>query len=864
MRWNLKLLFWSIAVEAICCLALGQSMARGDEGLYSAEFADGSRIVAGKLTDWGVIDHPRLDGRSLHDPANPVRWLRRDSAGQPAAPDAFLEMIGGDVLPGRVVAAGASTTVEEGDIGAHLLVEPTTPISRPDGLPRGTVRILTRWLRRVVWQRRPHDAFQPATLFFKDGRQLAFRSIRFRGDGLSVLTDDGRRDARFADLVELDMPSSDWWNAYFEQVALLTPDCRQRLVRYTTVDGLRATVSPDRFLVLPWGNPNDQDFWFQAIQPAWSLDPFFLKHTRIVLRQYFGPQQVPLSMIEPARTLLRSALAVGWPPKIDRNVQGSKLTSGSNDYAWGIGTQAYTEMEFPMPSCAASFHSRVGLDRVVGRGGCARAIVYADHPNGQPLFQSDHLIGSSNVVDTGILPLNPAAPDSRLVIVSHPDSADRPQGADPLDIRDVVDWLEPEVNLDLEKLRAEVRSRAERIVPGLDGWKISQDGGAGGETGPVAFASRWDDATQAFEFEFRPTAAAATLTRSIAIGPDQNWLLLYVNRNQAERITSPTHATVRINGQPVDQFEVPARWQADPPPQQLAVEKYHDQTINLEVRLEPRDDKSFVDWRSMIVVNRLPTLFEVFEDEVQPPIALTAAAGDAAVVTSDHYSGAASIKVSGESGKDGVGQLSNLNLPIRENPRFGEYRYLRFAWRKVGGGQIGLDLDFLQADNGQKHDADRWQRVDALRRLAAAAAEERQLASVIQMFDAHPIATPEGAIASSGMRRQLAQIKRVESSLKSELDEMSQAVEAGAAGGTPLHLRYFAGEANAAPPGADIRSVKLAEREPDQWLIVTCDLARDCGNGQLRSISLVSRGGEALLDHVYLARTPQDFDRIGK
>ena len=58
-----------------------------------------------------------------------------------------------------------------------------------------------------------------------------------------------------------------------------------------------------------------------------------------------------------------------------------------------------------------------------------------------------------------------------------------------------------------------------------------------------------------------------------------------------------------------------------------------------------RGDKSFVDWRSLAMVDRLPTLVEVFEDEVQRPIKLTAAEGEAAVTTFDRYSGTAWIKV---------------------------------------------------------------------------------------------------------------------------------------------------------------------------------------------------------------------------
>ena len=157
----------------------------------------------------------------------------------------------------------------------------------------------TRWLRRVVWQRRSNDQYEPSTLFFKDGRQLAFRSIRFRSDSVSALTDTGRREIPLSDLAELHMPRMDWWNAYFEQVAMLTPDCKLRLMRMQTLDGLQATVSPDRMQVTAWGDPNNQEQWYQAVQPAWSMDPLFLRHARMLMRQFFGPHEVPLSLIEP-------------------------------------------------------------------------------------------------------------------------------------------------------------------------------------------------------------------------------------------------------------------------------------------------------------------------------------------------------------------------------------------------------------------------------------------------------------------------------------------------------------------------------------------------------------------------------------
>ena len=99
----------------------------------------------------------------------------------------------------------------------------------------------------------------------------------------------------------------------------------------------------------------------------------------------------------------------------------------------------------------------------------------------------------------------------------------------------------------------------------------------------------------------------------------------------------------------------------------------------------------------MALVERLPTLAEVFEDAAQPPVRFTAT-GKAEIATFDRYSGTACIKVSGP---DAAGALANLNLPISENPRFGEYRYIRFAWRKRGGREIALDLNFDVSADGK-------------------------------------------------------------------------------------------------------------------------------------------------------------------
>ena len=143
---------------------------RRRKSLYTAEMTDGQRVTGGHLTGWGSDDLPKLNGRPLHDLANPIRWLKRETADQPAMPTAYLEMVGGDVMPGRTIGLGPSSTLQEGELGSFLLVEPTTPVNRPDGPPRATVRsadalaaahrlaaAVARSIRAVdaVFQRRP-------------------------------------------------------------------------------------------------------------------------------------------------------------------------------------------------------------------------------------------------------------------------------------------------------------------------------------------------------------------------------------------------------------------------------------------------------------------------------------------------------------------------------------------------------------------------------------------------------------------------------------------------------------------------------------------------------------------------------------
>ncbi len=112
-----------------------------------------------------------------------------------------------------------------------------------------------------------------------------------------VLLAEGTRRVPFSDIAELHLPARGAWDAYYETLAVLSADCTARLMRIETFAGLVATTSLSRFQARAIsGDPHG---WFHLLEPAWSLDPFWVRHTSVQWRRFFLPQEVPLSQIEP-------------------------------------------------------------------------------------------------------------------------------------------------------------------------------------------------------------------------------------------------------------------------------------------------------------------------------------------------------------------------------------------------------------------------------------------------------------------------------------------------------------------------------------------------------------------------------------
>ena len=97
----------------------------------------------------------------------------------------------------------------------------------------------------------------------------------------------------------------------------------------------------------------------------------------------------------------------------------------------------------------------------------------------------------------------------------------------------------------------------------------------------------------------------------------------------------------------------------------------------------PAADSSPVEYRAIETTAQLPTLYRVFEERDAIP-------QEATIVDDDRHAGTRSVRF--VAGKEHLWPLP-APLRIRERPEWGEFRFIRFAVRKSGGGQTSLAFE---------------------------------------------------------------------------------------------------------------------------------------------------------------------------
>ena len=353
------------------------------------------------------------------------------------------------------------------------------------------------------------------------------------------------------------------------------------------------------------GNANT---WHHILQPVWSLDPLWIPFRGIHTRWSFAPEQVPLCRVPPDSTVSPPFL----PRCINRNSAGRPLRSGGDEYAWGFAVHAYSELRFPLPKCAKAFRSRIGLDGIVESGGCARARVYVGSTGGKSVYESPLLVGSKKTVDTGRVPLNlPPTGPRLLVLQADPVNRGSPPGADPLNIRDKLDWLDPRIELDKTALQEQVRLHVGPLIAASPGWALRLD-----RRGVYTWTSRLDTTEQPGVRRFRTMLQARgqplTVWREMKIGPADKWLAVYLGVPAGEN-PRPDAVALRVGERQVQARTVPVRqlWQGRPAPLLFPLDEYQGKKLTLELN-QPAGGKP-LHWQAVSTAADLPPAYRLAE-----------------------------------------------------------------------------------------------------------------------------------------------------------------------------------------------------------------------------------------------------------
>jgi len=766
---------------------------------YAAQFLDGTRVEEAEVRDWfEPASAPKIGGKPLFDPNNPVRWIIDRQ--QPTSNEAAMavEFHGGDRLVGEVVAFVPDSGLSYEQRPAHLVVRPLSELQPPEDPQLSEVRVNLDWLRRVIWQRSAAEEYRPGTAWLRSGGMYTYRTLRWSEGSVTLLTADGVKEISFADLAEIHLPKLDSWACYYEQLAVLSPTLGSRLVQSETMDGSRWTTSLERFQARHHGDRNRPEQWYQFLQPAWSLDPIWLRYRTIRAWRFHAPTDVPLSNLLPIEVRRQSVFGSGWNWRTNQNVQRGPLQSATQEYGWGFGVQASCDLTFEWPEIARAWRTQYGLDRVAGPGGFARLAFLVGQ--GQPIGPQPNVQGSQFVGDTGWLSLPTLPADQRrLLLRADMAHTDRPPESDPFDVRDAVNWYEPEIRLDPAALAVEVQGRGLGRLSGLHGWAMT----------PIDLRSlrlvNTLDNIHARDPQFRLTTGTPdrfyTVTRKLKVGAQHRWLSI-----AASRFTdaTPTFVQVRIDDRSQGEFEIPVRnAPSDPDPILLPVSALQGKTVTLELVVFPTDEKSLVDWRGTALTSERPGLLTIFEDEPAFAAELRRGAGQVEISNDKPFSGNVCLKVTPDAGENS--RLPGLDATISEHPRLGQYRWILFSWKQPTGTRIRIQM----ANDG---------------RLGEEIAQAGRRPGQFRSRPGRGQFRFDGSPDDRGLRHGFS-------------------YDAGT-------QRQIAGD-----------SLRVASPNPKDWQLQVRDLYGDFGQFNLTGVGLNCIDGEAAwFDHIYLARTYQDIE----
>ncbi|MGB9687815.1 hypothetical protein [Thermogutta sp.] len=441
---------------------------------FVAEWTDGSLLTGPEIAGWGDPgDVPELGGRKLFGDDIRIRWIVDTQPGRQMVPaEGYIEFVGGDRLPGKVESARPAEVKDNRTWPARLRVYPYSRVYWPDGPFQDHIDIVTAAVKRVVWKS-VGEEYQPGWAFLTDGRRVRYRAVQWTEKGVRLLTEEGIEQFAFDELAELHLPGLNPWESVIRsRVGLITgPD--DILMEIECADGLRVTTSLKRFWPRARGDKSLPDSWYHMVQPPWSTQPLWIPHRAIIWRRVYGPGEVPLTRLEGVRYQEASTLGARWGYHLDANLLGRPLHSAGRLYGWGIGVTSGTQLTYPLHPWVNGVRLELGIDSEAGDGGCIWGEVLLAGATTETLARSPVLVGSQRVFEPGEISLvGKNLENAQLVLKVDEAEGERPLAADPWNIRDLADWLEPTLVVDTEKLLQEIHRRQVLLFPCWEGWRI--------------------------------------------------------------------------------------------------------------------------------------------------------------------------------------------------------------------------------------------------------------------------------------------------------------------------------------------------------------------------------------------------------
>lgn len=621
---------------------------------YAAGWADGQQTFAAEILQWhGSPANPSMSDRALFNPANPVRWIRlldpQQKLAAPAGPR--VEFTGGDVLPGLVVSGHRELESAQQSLPAYLEVSVRVSVNFPGTPPRETIRVLQTPVRRIVFTELDLPAIPAGTAALKSGRRIAFRRCQFAGDAVRLLTEGSAaasdaagkpteksplnkkqsgktppagitpndapgtssaavQTVPLAELAEIRFPDNEFWTDLVDTWSVLCPEGAGQIIRIETQDGLRATTSQTRFQARGLGDVGNPDNWIEVIRPAWCIDSLYIKHRNVTGWQFFEANQLPLSLLTPSRSEHRGMFSDSWNrAQTDRNVQGGLMSCGGRWWGWGFGVHASHDLEFTLPGVPTRFRTAFGIDGLAGTGGCVRATILDGTTHLAPATWQTPIVGSQQFAACEWVNL-PAGPRGTLRLsvdmVAEPatESSAGTKGitVDPLDIRDLADWLEPELQLPADWMRDQIRTRSRQMHGLLGGWKMS------GELGKDwSLRNMVDGQAQPYptvQLILLPHPGPVTFDRTLRVTADRPFLAIPIFRTLED--TASCRVDVRINNEAYIQTYLQTADQIARQPQLIDLTGFVGRDVAIQIKLVPDNDHSYAVWRVPQLSSKVP------------------------------------------------------------------------------------------------------------------------------------------------------------------------------------------------------------------------------------------------------------------